>query len=378
MRKKFFPLAAVFLLLTGGCTTAQAVQEHTLPAAAYITDASPARETSAKSENPQTQEIAPSATTSASSAPASEATPEQNSAALTEPERKAPTESEIPQTQKIAPSVITSASSAPAAEAIPERGTAITLLGPNMVYAGESFTYHFEISSKTKKEPKISWQCDGNGGEIADDGLFTAKSKGIVMLSVNDSANGLFDTLIVHVVETAADVDFVPEVNGIPIVNKTYPLPANYNPGDLTEETYNAFMDLVSGAAADNIEITFISGFRSYGYQEQVHNNWIEKYGEETADRLSARAGHSEHQLGLAIDVNSLLTEFAETPEGVWLAENCWKYGFIIRYSKDAEPVTGYMYEPWHIRYLGKELAEKVTKSGLCLEDYLGINSYYR
>ena len=78
------------------------------------------------------------------------------------------------------------------------------------------------------------------------------------------------------------------------------------------------------------------------------------------------------------MDLNSLKFAFADTKEGKWLAENCWKYGFIIRYPEDKEDVTGYKYEPWHIRYLGKETAKKVYESGLCLEEYLGIDSEYK
>ena len=102
-------------------------------------------------------------------------------------------------------------------------------------------------------------------------------------------------------------------------------------------------------------------------------------YGKEQAERVSARPGYSEHQLGLAIDVNSCYYDFADTAEAKWLAKNCCKYGFILRYpSYASEKITGYAYEPWHIRYLGKELAKKVFDSGLTLEEYLGIDSRYR
>lgn len=264
-------------------------------------------------------------------------------------------------------------------EAEPVPKGEITLLGANMVYTGESFIYSYELI-EAPEPPEIVWECGGDAGSITADGEFTAIRKGTAELTVTDRANHIRDTLTVHVVDTAADVDFVPEVNGIPIVNKTYPLPADYDPGDLMPEALSAFTALVSAAAEDEIEITFLSGYRSYGYQKSVHDNWIEKYdGDEAgADRVSARAGHSEHQLGLAIDVNELVLEFAEKPEGIWLKENCTRFGFIIRYPRGSEPITGYIYEPWHIRYLGEELAVKVTESGLTLEEYLGIDSYYR
>ena len=97
----------------------------------------------------------------------------------------------------------------------------------------------------------------------------------------------------------------------------------------------------------------------------------------EAADTYSARAGHSEHQTGLAFDLNSLEESFGETREGIWLREHCWEYGFIIRYPKGKESITGYMYEPWHVRYLGKSAAKSVFESGLCLEEYLNVTSAY-
>ena len=101
--------------------------------------------------------------------------------------------------------------------------------------------------------------------------------------------------------------------------------------------------------------------------------------GKENADRYSARAGYSEHQTGLAIDVNTIDMSFDNTSESVWLRENAYKYGFIIRYPKGKEEITGYMYEPWHIRYVGKELSNKLYKDGsyITLEEYYGINSKY-
>jgi len=253
----------------------------------------------------------------------------------------------------------------------------ITLNGPNLVYTGESFDYTYEISHRNADRASVLWQLSGNAGTLTEDGKFTAEKAGTVTLCVSDISNGLTDTLVVHVVDSPEDVDFVVEVNGIPIANKTYPVPADYNPG-LLSETYDAFLELKQAALLEGLEINFMSGFRSYGEQAEVYKNWNEVYPDGEADRISSRPGHSEHQLGLAIDVNSIEFSFADTPEGLWLAENCYKYGFIIRYKEGTEHITGYMYEPWHIRYLGREIAEKVHFSGLTLEEYLGIDSWYR
>lgn len=253
----------------------------------------------------------------------------------------------------------------------------ITLNGPNLVYTGESFDFTYKISHRNADRASVLWQINGNAGTLTEDGKFTATQAGTALLTVSDISNGLTDTLLVHVVDSPEDVDFVVEVNGIPVANKTYPVPKDYNPG-LLSETYDAFMELKLAALNDGLEINFMSGFRSYEEQTEVYANWNEVYPDGSADRVSARPGHSEHQLGLAIDVNSIEFSFADTPEGLWLAENCWKYGFIIRYKEGTEEITGYMYEPWHIRYLGKELAKDVHFSGLTLEEYLGIDSWYR
>ncbi len=253
----------------------------------------------------------------------------------------------------------------------------VTIMGPNLIYVGESFDFDYVISHKNADRASIFWSIEGKGAELKEDGLVIAQEKGEVTLKITDVSNGLSDSLLIHLVESPEEVDFVTEVNGIPIANKTYPVPADYNPG-LDAEVYERFMELKNAAARDGIEINFMSGFRSYSEQVNVYKGWVEKYGEE-ADRVSARPGHSEHQLGLAIDVNEATFDFADTPEGKWLRENCYRYGFILRYpSFEAEAITGYMYEPWHIRYLGDETAYYVHFSGLTLEEYLGIDSEYR
>ena len=131
-------------------------------------------------------------------------------------------------------------------------------------------------------------------------------------------------------------------------------------------------------AADEGLNIYISSGFRSYAYQEMLYERYVEKSGKAEADRYSARPGHSEHQTGLAFDLNTIDISFADTQEYVWVKEHCAEYGFIIRYPENKESITGYMYEPWHLRYLGKETAQKVAESGLTLEEYLGIDSVYK
>lgn len=177
-------------------------------------------------------------------------------------------------------------------------------------------------------------------------------------------------------------------VDGVVIANKTYSLPSNFAPNNLVtingyikvvDYVKDAFLSLSSDAKAIGLNIYASSGYRSYSNQKYIYENYVSMDGKENADRYSARAGYSEHQTGLAIDVNTIDMSFDNTSESVWLRENAYKYGFIIRYPKGKEEITGYMYEPWHIRYVGKELSNKLYKDGsyITLEEYYGINSKY-
>ena len=166
-------------------------------------------------------------------------------------------------------------------------------------------------------------------------------------------------------------------INGMLVVNKSYALPASYNPG-ASSEAMNSFYAMQSAAANDGISLFIVSGFRSYNTQASLYNGYVASYGQAAADTFSARPGHSEHQSGLAFDINAADSSFAGTPEAVWLANNSYKFGFIIRYPQGKESITGYMYEPWHIRYIGVGNASAVYSSGLTLEEYWGIDSSYK
>ena len=167
-------------------------------------------------------------------------------------------------------------------------------------------------------------------------------------------------------------------IDGYLIVNKTYTLPSSYGNG-LTNVTIEAFNKMQAAAKVDGLNIYISSGFRSYSYQKTLYNNYVNRDGVTVADTYSARAGHSEHQSGLAFDVNTINDSFANTEEGKWLNDNCYKYGFILRYPKGKSDETGYQYEPWHFRYVGVELAEKLYNNGnwITVEDYFGITSRY-
>ncbi|WP_431090708.1 M15 family metallopeptidase [Paenibacillus sp. 8b26] len=178
------------------------------------------------------------------------------------------------------------------------------------------------------------------------------------------------------------------------VVNKKRSLPVGYAPDDLVEpkvpfsfegphekrhmrkEAAEALEKLFDGAKKDGIELRAVSGYRSYKRQVSIFNNNVKTKGQEYASKVSAVPGTSEHQTGLAIDVSSpsvgnvLEQSFGASKEGEWLEQHAPEYGFIIRYMKDKEDVTGYVYEPWHIRYVGTDLAEDVAKQGMTLEEY--------
>ena len=176
---------------------------------------------------------------------------------------------------------------------------------------------------------------------------------------------------------TIQNINGVTYIDGILVANKTYSLPATYNPNGLLPEVDAAFMEMARAAWNDGISLWICSGFRSYEYQKTLYNGYVSMYGKDATDTFSARPGHSEHQTGMAMDIIEASSAFEGTPAAIWLAENCYKYGFIIRYPKGKENITGYKYEPWHIRYLGKDTALAVYNSGLTLEECLGIDSVY-
>ena len=172
------------------------------------------------------------------------------------------------------------------------------------------------------------------------------------------------------------DTEGLTYIKGVLIVNKSYGLPATFDPG-LEPLCYTQFQALSGAAAKEDLSIWIGSGYRSYHDQELIYDNYVKEDGKELADTYSARPGFSEHQTGLVIDCNTVDDAFGYTPEATWLAQHAHEYGFIIRYPMGKESITGYQYEPWHIRYVGSKLATKLYKSGQCLEEYLGVDSEY-
>ncbi len=171
-------------------------------------------------------------------------------------------------------------------------------------------------------------------------------------------------------------VDGLTFVDGILIVNKTYSVPEDYAPG-INTAAQAAFDEMMNDALNDGVYLYINSGYRTYDEQYNLYYNYAYDRGVAEADKFSSRPGHSEHQAGLCFDVNSTENSFAGTTEAKWLAAHCSDYGFIIRFPKGKEKITGYEYEPWHIRFVGVELAKELTSKNLCLEEYLGVTSDY-
>jgi len=179
------------------------------------------------------------------------------------------------------------------------------------------------------------------------------------------------------------------------IANKEIALPFDYEPADLVtlnvsfarvsnyrlmrQVAADALKEMFDEALEEGITLYARTGYRSFEAQEQIFTNFVANHGYDQARRFSAKPGQSEHQTGLAIDITSdsvdhnLSQDFGSTPEGEWVGENAHRFGYVIRYPRDKEEITGYMYEPWHIRYFGVELATELYESGLTYEEYLGL-----
>ena len=185
------------------------------------------------------------------------------------------------------------------------------------------------------------------------------------------------------------------------LVNKNNPLPKDYRPWDmrtpkiafasndnfektlLRKEASYAIEDLFHAAKKDNIALYGISFFRPYFRQHSIYRSVVDTKGEEYANSHVAKPGFSEHQSGLSADLSSksanleLIPSFGTLPEGLWLEKNAHKYGFILRYPLGKEAITGYSYEPWHFRYVGKCIASNIFQNKLTLEEWYDINQKY-
>jgi D-alanyl-D-alanine carboxypeptidase len=201
--------------------------------------------------------------------------------------------------------------------------------------------------------------------------------------------------------KNSVPIDTIPSSITV-LVNKKYLLPSTYIPSDLTypnvrfstyrrdekkqmrKEAADALEKMFNAAKEEeNIVLIGVSGYRSYVRQYTIYNRNVRTRGSKATDSVSAKPGSSEHQSGLSIDisaksVNCMLEQsFGNTLEGKWVENNGYKFGFVIRYPKGKEDITGYSYEPWHIRYVGKSVAKYLHDNKLCLEEYFGLDESY-
>lgn len=188
------------------------------------------------------------------------------------------------------------------------------------------------------------------------------------------------------------DVEEITDLDNLQIiVNKYHALPSSYIPKDLEaisnkyNKGYNnkmrhtariAFEEMCEAALKDNITIYSGSAYRSYNYQLNLYNRYVNQDGKKVAETYAARAGYSEHQTGLATDIMNAKLEFISLgdKEYDWLVDNSYKYGFNLRYPKEKEDITGYMYEEWHYRYVGKEIAKYLYDNDITYDEYVARN----
>lgn len=184
--------------------------------------------------------------------------------------------------------------------------------------------------------------------------------------------------------------------NSIWIVNPTRPIPQEYIPSDLVvpnmaikatsfeTSQVRAIIQtdleaMYQASVIAGYRLVLLSAYRSYATQDKLYSGYVKRFGQAEASRFSAKPGTSEHQTGLVVDLGrsdgncDLESCFGDLPEGQWLAANAHRYGFIIRYLDGKEAITGYMYEPWHLRYVGKDIAKSLFDSGKTMEEYFGL-----
>ena len=144
----------------------------------------------------------------------------------------------------------------------------------------------------------------------------------------------------------------------------------------LNEEAYYKYVDMYDAAASKGLRLKIVSSYRTEDYQRRLYNSYLAGYGKEYAEKYSAQPGYSEHQTGLAVDINSVYTTFENSKEYAWLKDHAHEFGFIERYKKGQEYITGYSYEPWHYRYVGIDAAKIIYQQGITFEEYYAVYLY--
>lgn len=250
------------------------------------------------------------------------------------------------------------------------------------------FTNNKVEAGNESEEYEYEYYYNDNETDSGDNSLNEVTNTTLAGQNISGSDND-------SVTKTPSEIDT--DCDSITVfVNKEYSLPSTFIPKDLVipdvhfytdgpqEKRYlrdvaaKALENMFSDASADGEVLYGVSGYRSYTRQTEIYNKNVRQRGSAATNMVSSIPGHSEHQTGLAIDISckdlsgSLSEEFADTTEGQWVADNCYKYGFIIRYPKGCETLTGYSYEPWHIRYVGNDIASYIHNNNITFEEYYG------
>ena len=279
----------------------------------------------------------------------------------------------------------------------------ILLIGVLIIFLYNVFTSHNKSDSSNnsnKNEQKEKKTPSSKNGKLDLLGNINEKIDFFNMdyidryIAYKEEHPDLDNETIVVYVNIGLDNKFYTNVKDSPnkykntvLSNKYYYLGDDYEPKDLTQISTNyasgkkmmtkdaahAFEEMAKAAKKSGYNIRAASTYRSYSYQTGLYNNYAKQDGKEKADTYSARAGYSEHQTGLAVDVDntkSSYTQFGSTKEFGWMKENCYKYGFILRYTKETEFITGYINEPWHYRYVGKDIAKYIHDHPMTYEEY--------
>ena len=259
-------------------------------------------------------------------------------------------------------------------------------------YSKEDVVEILKMKNKTK-DYLVSIEYNKNVIPLLNEKYFLEKNLKKYIEYLNENGRDLADTIAV--INVGSDNEWYTNTkktdiskNELMLTNKFYSLDNSYNSDNmvkiskqysygnnqmLTQETYNAFIKMFKAAKKEDLTLIINSSYRSYEDQEEIYNEYLDSRGEEAANKIAAKAGSSEHQTGMAIDIQtygSNAKTFEEFDEFKWLKDNAHKYGFILRYPKDKEYLTGYEYESWHYRYVGIEVATYIYENDITFDEY--------
>lgn len=257
-------------------------------------------------------------------------------------------------------------------------------------------------SEENKTASIVSSQLSAISSQTNTSSQDTSESQTSETTSQNETSNYEDYIGVKYKIDISQWEQYIDPVDDAPyliLVNKTHPLDKDYVPSDMidvvntrkdgratqkmvraAEKALEAFLLEAKEYGITNVSVT--SAYRSYDYQEQLFNSYVNQHlskfssreeCEKYVETFSARPGTSEHQTGLTCDMHNLPSAevtFANTPEAKWLAENAHRFGFILRYPADKTEITGYSYEPWHFRFVGRKVATIIYENGWCLEEY--------